>query len=231
MNIPQIEAHFDFEKSMKNVRSYPFLHKYLPFDRYVVRPPASLIVKALFRTAITPNQLTVTSLFFALLAAVAFSYGRPVYFAVGGGLTLVSTIFDAADGMLARAKDMTSRYGAFLDIFLDRIADFAVLAGASYGYYAYTRNQAFLTLGLVTIGIYFLQLTLYYIEMLYTRAEKSGEGAEAKSLAVCYIFVVSIAGRPDLILVAVFLMSVTSGVIKIIRFLRRGRDPETSPDR
>ncbi|MBN2264318.1 MAG: CDP-alcohol phosphatidyltransferase family protein [Candidatus Aminicenantes bacterium] len=231
MRISQIEAEFDYDKAMKNVHSYPFLHKYLPFDRYVIRPPAGLIAKALFRTSVTPNQVTVTSLFFALLAAVSYSYGRPVYFAVGGGLTLVSMILDAADGMLARAKNMTSRYGAFLDLFLDRIADFAVLAGASYGYYAYTRNQAFLALGLVTIGLYFLQLTLYYIELLYTRADKSGEGAEAKSLAVCYIFVVSIAGRPDLILVAVFLMSVTSGVIKIIRFLRRDRDPEAIPPR
>ena len=40
--------------------------------------------------------------------------------------------------MLARAKGMTSRYGAFLDLFLDRIADFAVLTGASFGYYRYT---------------------------------------------------------------------------------------------
>ncbi len=211
---------------MKRVSSYPFLHKYLPADRYLIRPPASLIVKAVFRTDITPNQLTGTSLVFALLAALAFSGGRPLFFALGGCLTLVSTIFDAADGMLARAKNMTSRYGAYLDLFLDRIADFLVMIGATIGYFKYSRSYAFLIFGLVTVGLYFLQLGLYYINLLYSRAEKNGEGAEAKSLAVCYIFVVSLLGRPDAILAGIFLMALSGTVIKLVRFLRKGRDAE-----
>ena len=220
------ETEFDFQRSMKNVSSYPFLHKYLPVDRYIIRPPASLIVKAVFKTDITPNQLTGASLLFALMAGLAYSVGRPAAFILGGCLTLVSTIFDAADGMLARAKGMTSRYGAYLDLFLDRIADFVVLAGASFGYFKYSRSYAFLAFGLVTVGLYFLQLGLYYINLLYTRTEKNGEGAEAKSLAAFYIFLVSIARRPDLILVGVFLMALSGTIIKLVRFLRKGRDPE-----
>jgi CDP-L-myo-inositol myo-inositolphosphotransferase len=211
---------------MKSVSSYPFIHKYLPADRYLIRPPASLIAKAVFKTEITPNQLTGTSLIVALLAALAYSGGRPVFFALGGGLTLVSTIFDAADGMLARAKNMTSRYGAYLDLFLDRIADFVVMMGATIGYFRYSRSHAFLIFGLVTIGLYFLQLGLYYINLLYTRADKNGEGAEAKSLAACFIFVVSVLGRPDAILAGIFLMALFGTVIKLARFLRKGRDQE-----
>ncbi len=211
---------------MKSVSSYPFIHKYLPADRYLIRPPASLIAKAVFKTGITPNQLTGTSLLFALLAALAYSGGRHVFFALGGCLTLVSTIFDAADGMLARSKNMASRYGAYLDLFLDRIADFAVMMGATIGYFKYTRSYVFLIFGLVTIGLYFLQLALYYINLIYTRADKTGEGAEAKSLAVLYIFVVSILGRPDAILAAIFLMALSGTVIKLARFLRKGRDRE-----
>ncbi|MGB8958772.1 MAG: CDP-alcohol phosphatidyltransferase family protein [Candidatus Aminicenantales bacterium] len=220
------QSEFDFRRSMKRVSSYPFLQKYLPADRYLIRPPASLIVKAVFKTEITPNQLTWTSLVFALLAAVAYIGGRPVFFVLGGCLTLVSTIFDAADGMLARAKNMTSRYGAYLDLFLDRIADFLVMIGATIGYFKYSRSYAFLIFGLVTVGLYFLQLGLYYINLLYTRAEKNGEGAEAKSLAVCYIFVVSLLGRPDAILAGIFLMALSGTVIKLVRFLRKGRDAE-----
>ncbi len=227
----QTDDRFDFEKSLKSVRSYPFIHRYLPFDRFIIRPLASLIVKAVFKSSVTPNQLTGLSLFFALLGAVAFSGGRIVFFAVGGALTLISTVFDAADGMLARAKGLTSRYGAFLDLFFDRIADFAVLSGAAFGYFKYTRSQSFLILGLVTIGLYFLQLTLYYIDLIYRKAERSGEGAEAKSLAACYIFAVSIAGRPDLILVGVLLMALISTIFKLARFVRRGRDPEAAPFR
>ncbi|HMA53269.1 MAG TPA: CDP-alcohol phosphatidyltransferase family protein [Acidobacteriota bacterium] len=220
------ETEFSFQRAMKSVSSYPFLHKYLPVDRYIIRPPASLVVKSVFRTEVTPNQLTGTSFIFALLAALAYSGGRPVFFALGGCLTLLSTIFDAADGMLARAKNMTSRYGAYLDLFLDRIADFVVLMGATIGYFKYSRNSAILIFGLVTTGLYFLQLGLYYINLLYTRAEKNGEGAEAKSLAAFYIFVVSLFGRPDAILAAVFVMAFAGTVVKLLRFLRKGRDPE-----
>jgi len=225
------ENGFDFKKSMKNVSSYPFVSKYLPFDRYLIRPPASLVVKAVFKTSITPNQLTLTSFFFALLAALAFLGARPAYFALGGSLALISMIFDAADGMLARAKGMTSRYGAFLDLFLDRIADFAVLTGASFGYYWYTGSVRLLAFGLVTVGLYLLQLVLYYINNVYSRSEKSGEGAEAKSLAVVLIFVFSIIGRPDGFLAGVFLLGLLGTIIKLIRFLRKGKAPEATSDR
>jgi phosphatidylglycerophosphate synthase len=220
------ETEFDFERSMKNVSSYPFLHKFLPVDRYIIRPPAALVAKAVFKTDITPNQLTGTSLGFALLAALAYSAGRTLFFVIGGCLTLLSTIFDAADGMLARAKNMTSRYGAYLDLFLDRIADFAVMMGITVGYFRSSRSNAFLIFGLVTIGLYFLQLGLYYINLLYTRAAKNGEGAEAKSLAAFYIFLASVAGRPDAVMAGIFVMALSGTVIKIVRFLRKGRDPE-----
>ncbi len=220
------ETEFSFERSMKKVGSYPFLHRFLPVDRYIIRPPASLVARALYRTDVTPNQVTKASLVAAVLAALVYTGGRPVFFALAGCLVLISAILDAADGMLARAKGMTSRYGAYLDLFLDRIADFMVLLGASYGYFKATRNFAFLAFGLMTIGLYLLQLSLYYINLLYTQVEKKGEGAEAKSLASFVIFLVSVAGRPDLGLFAVFGMALPGTVIKLVRFLAKGRDPE-----
>jgi phosphatidylglycerophosphate synthase len=220
------ETEFDFERSMKTVTSYPFLHKYLPVDRYIIRPPAALVAKAVFKTDITPNQLTGASLGLALLAALAYSGGRTPFFVLGGCLTLLSTIFDAADGMLARAKNMTSRYGAYLDLFLDRIADFAVMTGLTVGYFRSSRSYPFLIFGLVTIGLYFLQLGLYYINLLYTRAGKNGEGAEAKSLAAFCVFFASVAGRPDAAMAGIFILALSGTVIKIVRFLRKGRDPE-----
>ncbi len=164
------EPAYDFQRSMKNVSSYPFIHKYLPFDRYFIRPPAALLVKAVFKTSVTPNQLTICSFLFGLTAGVLYLGGSYAYFAAAGSLALVSTIFDAADGMLARGRGQTSRYGAFLDLFLDRIADFVVLAGATFGYYRHTQSLRFLVFGLVTIGLYFLQVSLYYINNLYVRS-------------------------------------------------------------
>lgn len=219
---------YDFQRSMKQVSSYPFLQRYLPADRYLVRPPASLIVKAVFKTRVTPNQLTLCSFGFALVAGLAYAAGSVPFFVLGGCLALISTIFDAADGMLARAKSLTSRYGAYLDLFLDRIADFAVMGGAAAGIFRHGRSYAFLVFSLVTIALYFLQLALYYINVLYTRAEKNGEGAEAKSLAVVFIFLSSVAGHPELFLIGIFAMSFTGVFVKLVRFLRKGRAPEAA---
>ncbi len=222
---------FEYGRSLKKVRSYPFLHKYLPVDRYIVRPPASLVARAAFPTSVTPNQLTLASFFIALVAGVVYASGRTAGFVLGGCLAMISAIFDNADGMLARAKGMTSRYGAFLDLFLDRIADFAVLTGVTFGLYRSTGDPRILMLGLLTVGLYFLQVGLYYLNNIYSGISLNGEGAEAKNLAVFVILLFSVAGWPLGILLAVFTMASLGTVIKLIRFLRKGRDPEAAPAR
>jgi CDP-L-myo-inositol myo-inositolphosphotransferase len=225
------EGQFDYRKSLKQVKSYPFLHKYLPVDRYLVRPPASLIVRAVFGTGITPNQLTMTSFVLAVAAGFVYAVGKPAWVVVGGCLAMLSTIFDNADGMLARAKDMTSRYGAFLDLFLDRIADFAVLTGITFGIYRVTADPRVLKLGLLTVGLYMLQVGLYYLNNIYAGASNNGEGAEAKNLAVFAIFVFSLVRWPLGILIGVFVMAALGTVIKLIMFLRKGSEPEAAPSR
>lgn len=225
------QARFEYQRSLKTVRSYPFIHRYLPVDRYLVRPPASLIVRAVFGTRLTPNHLTLTSFFLALVAGLVYTVGHPPFFALGGTLAMLSTIFDNADGMLARAKNMATRYGAFLDLFLDRIADFAVLAGVTFGLYRSSGDPRVLILGLMTIGLYFLQVSLYYLNNIYMGLANNGEGAEAKNLAVFLIFVLSVAGWPLGILVAVGLMASAGTVIKLVRFLRKGRDPSVERGR
>lgn len=222
---------FDYQRSLKTVKSYPFLHRYFPIDRLIVRPSAALVVRAVFRTSLTPNHLTVMSFFMALAAGLVYTVGQPAFFIIGGCLSMLSTIFDNADGMLARAKNMTSRYGAFLDLFLDRIADFIVLTGITFGLYRATADPRILMLGLMTIGLYFLQVSLYYLNNIYTGAAKNGEGAEAKNLAVFAILVFSLIGWPIGILIGVGLMAVVGTVVKLISFLRKGRDPAAAQAR
>jgi len=225
------EPQFDYRKSLKTVRSYPFLHKYFPIDRFIVRPSASLVVRAVYRTRLTPNHLTLASFFLALIAGFVYLAGKPVYFAIGGCLAMLSTIFDNADGMLARAKDMTSRYGAYLDLFLDRIADFVVLAGITFGIYRASLDPRVLMLGLMTIGLYFLQVSLYYLASVYSGMANNGEGAEAKNLAVFVILVCSLAGWPIGVLIGVGLMAAVGTIVKLISFLRKGREPAAAPVR
>jgi len=48
---------------------------------------------------------------------------------LGGGLVLLSGVFDLFDGPLARAKGQSTRFGAILDSTFDRLGEAAVLLG------------------------------------------------------------------------------------------------------
>ncbi len=220
---------FEFEKALKHDTAFSFVHRYLPVDRFIVRPLAALLVKAVLRTSITPNQLTVCSFVFGLAGGFAYLGGTRVHFALAGTLVMISTIFDCADGMVARTKDMTSRFGAYLDLFLDRIADFAVLVGMSVGYSFYAQDFRYLVFGLLTVGLYFLQVSLFYIVNVYKGREAGGGAAEAKSLVVFLIFIVSFLGRLDALLALVFLISFISLIGRSIRFLARGPGRSAPP--
>jgi len=93
-----------------------------PINTYILRPAAGLLVRALYRTPVTPNQVTLAATAAGLAASVLYFQGTPLLTAAAGlSLTLKDTL-DSADGQLARAKGMFSRAGRFLD----SIGDFAV---------------------------------------------------------------------------------------------------------
>lgn len=84
------------------------------------------IAAVLARTGVTPNKLTVISLFPAIGSATAAAHGL---FGWAAALLLVSGLFDMLDGPLARLTGTASRFGALLDSTIDRIADAAPLVG------------------------------------------------------------------------------------------------------
>ena len=80
----------------------------------------------LFLWPLNPNLLTVVGTAISLAAAVAFAVG---WFVTGGVLMIAGGFFDLVDGVVARHRGVTTRFGAFLDATLDRLADMAVLLG------------------------------------------------------------------------------------------------------
>jgi CDP-diacylglycerol--glycerol-3-phosphate 3-phosphatidyltransferase len=94
-----------------------------PFFTRLLTP----VGEALARTPITPNMITVTGTV-GLSAAVLWGY--PTGHLFWG--TLVATFFvftDMLDGVLARIKGTSGKFGAFLDSTLDRVADASVFGG------------------------------------------------------------------------------------------------------
>jgi CDP-diacylglycerol--glycerol-3-phosphate 3-phosphatidyltransferase len=81
----------------------------------------------LARTPVTPNAVTV-------VGTVGVAGGALGLFPVGelfpGALTCTIFVFlDMLDGVLARIKGTTGRWGAFLDSTMDRIADAGIFGG------------------------------------------------------------------------------------------------------
>jgi phosphatidylglycerophosphate synthase len=94
----------------------------LLFNTYVMRPIAAAVVAVVARTPATPNQLTLVSLFFFVVAA-ALLVALPTY---AGALIAVAVLelsycFDCVDGMLARHKKIASKEGHLFDFFTDEL--------------------------------------------------------------------------------------------------------------
>lgn len=89
------------------------------------------VVSGLAAIGLRPNHLTVFGFAFSLAAGFAFAIGR---FRTGASLATVSGLFDILDGQLARRTNTITRFGAFFDSTLDRLADAALLLGFAWFY-------------------------------------------------------------------------------------------------
>jgi hypothetical protein len=111
------------------------------FNVYLMRPLAAAVVAAIYRTPVTPNQVTLLNLAVFLVAAALF-VALPTW---TGGLVAVGVLelsycLDCADGMLARFKKLASKAGHAFDFFTDElkavllVGVFAVRAWRAGGY-------------------------------------------------------------------------------------------------
>jgi len=212
---------FDYQKTLKN-RNTHFVDKFIKVEKYINRPLASLIVRAVLNTKITPNGLTYTNFILGILAALLFSRGEYVYFILGGVSIQLSAIVDCADGMLARAKDMCSEYGALLDLFLDRITDFFLAVGIAIGVYSATMDVNLLIIGLLAAGLLALQANLFYITKRLLNNNQTGETGEARALMLLLIM---IFGVTDTLEFAVYLLlagTTINSISSLVYFIRLG---------
>ncbi len=117
-------------------------------NTYLLRPIAHLIVRALYHTTITSNQVTVASIVAGIVAAVLYAVAGPSYLPVAGLCITLKDLLDTADGQLARAKHMYSRYGRFLDSIGDFAVNLLVFAAISFSLFHDTGWAPVFLLGL-----------------------------------------------------------------------------------
>jgi len=89
------------------------------------------LVTVIVRLGIGANLLTFIGLLVSVCAGVAFFEGQ---FRIGSLVTALAGLFDLLDGQVARRSGKVTRFGAFFDSTLDRLADAAVLCGLA-GFY------------------------------------------------------------------------------------------------
>ncbi len=199
-----------------------FWARYLNVENWINRPLASILVRLVFRTPVTPNQLTLVAFIFALGSAASFALGSAAGALWGAVLCEISLVFDCADGMLARARNTGSRFGSFLDLFLDRISDFCVLLGVTIGFYRMGgADKDRLILGLFVMSLYMLQVILYYISNRFHEV-KNGESGEGRALGILIFFAMGILNRLDLIIYAMLAETVLNLIYRISCFLLSG---------
>ncbi len=123
---------------------------------FLLRPLAAALVWLLYPTRITPNQVTVAAIVFGLAAGAAYAAGTPAATVAAGLLITAKDIADDADGQLARAKEMYSRRGRFLDSIGDFAVDLVVFAAITITVYHTYPSSSTIFLGVAA----FLGITL-----------------------------------------------------------------------
>lgn len=121
---------YNYQKSLKSGVSEELINTYL------LRPIAGVIVRVLYNTSVTPNQLTIASTVSGLIAALFYVQGQPRSIAVAGILVTLKDILDSADGQLARAKNQYTRTGRFLDSIGDFVVDVAIFGAIGWVLFA-----------------------------------------------------------------------------------------------
>jgi phosphatidylglycerophosphate synthase len=114
---------------------------------YIHRPLSIEIIRLIWNTSVTANQITIFRIFFNILALLFFIQGTSSGFIVGFILFQINEVLDHVDGMYSRLKKQTSKIGAFLEYVFDELfAGSQGLFGFSiaYGAYSATNNLIYI---------------------------------------------------------------------------------------
>ena len=202
------------------------LNKYArAFFTRLFTPLARLLTSA----GISPDVVTVVGTLGVCVGSLAF-YPRHE-FLVGTLVITAFVFFDTLDGIMARMNDRSTRWGAFLDSTLDRVADAAIFGGLVLWYAGGGDNaiMAGLALACLILGMV----------VSYARARAEGLGmtanvgiAERAERLVLVLVATGLVGLglPELLLTVVLsLLAVASLVTVVQRMLEVRRQAVADP--
>jgi phosphatidylglycerophosphate synthase len=151
---------YSYENSVKSSISDELI------NTYFLRPLAGKLVQRLFYTKITPNQLTLTAIFFGFLAAIFYLNDESYSNYLGALFIFIRNILDGADGQLARAKNLFTRSGRFLDSIGDFFVNIAIYLAISFS--LYKANHELTISLLVILCLFFTTIRASYYVFYHT---------------------------------------------------------------
>lgn len=159
-----------------------------PVNLWLHRPLAYGFCWLVYRTPMTPNQITFLAILLGLSAASCWIVGTPSAMVWGGILLWSSAIMDGADGILARAKNMQSAFGRALDGTADLLVGLVTVSACVYR----LQQQGAGAATFVMAGFAFMttlwgfNLYDFYKELYlrHTRLDRGGESNTATEAAV-----------------------------------------------
>lgn len=156
----------EYEASLKSIETENIV------DRAFYRPIGFRIARALRGTGITPNMVTIISIFVGAAAGYMFYHEDLVYTLCGILVLVLANILDCVDGQLARLTGIKSAIGRILDGFAGDIwfasiyVGFALRLSHEYGtywFFALAVASGLSHLVQANITDYYKTLHLYFI--------------------------------------------------------------------
>ena len=129
--------------------------------KYITIPLVYFIVNY---TKITPNTISIISLIFGMSSAY-FYFTNEVF--CGGLFYLISYIFDAIDGKVARIKGSGKPYGEWLDMAIDRLNLTFISTAIACNYFVDFEDVSILFLNSFFLGLFFIGSESRYFINLY----------------------------------------------------------------
>jgi CDP-diacylglycerol---glycerol-3-phosphate 3-phosphatidyltransferase len=108
------------------------------------------IARALLRVGVTPNTVTVAGTAGVLVGAIGFAARGQLLIALV--IVVVFALTDFLDGTMARMKGGSTRFGAFLDSSMDRVADAGIFGSVAY-YLATQDDRWGMVAALLCLGV------------------------------------------------------------------------------
>jgi phosphatidylglycerophosphate synthase len=201
---------------------------------------ALVLTRIAARLSISPNQVTTLGLLLCLLAMYLFWYGQ---FWAGMAAGLAFMVLDTVDGKLARCTITSSKWGNVFDHGIDLVHPpfwwWAWAEGLQYWGQELPRGQ-FFTVMAVVVGGYVVQRLIEGVFMrrnammhihVWQRIDSQFRLITARrNPNMVILFAATLAGRPDLGLIAVAWWTVLSCLFHLVRliqseFVRTGNGP------